>query len=152
MKWAFGAVGLFCGAGLTVILTQNGTLVLPETGGRTSGAPVFELPTYLTFIGTMLTAVTVVLAAVAIGIGLIAAFTIREIRENAKEAVVEARRIAKDAKDEAAVGRKEALQKVEEALSKEAFDERVAAYITKQRRISVSELEEGFDPEDKGNR
>lgn len=60
--------------------------------------------------------------------------------------------IAYAAKEKAEAASQEALKKVEEALSKEAFDQRVGAYITAQRRASVAELEEQFDPEDSGER
>jgi hypothetical protein len=43
--------------------------------------PMLLLPTYLSFISVMMTAVTAVLAAVAIGIGIIAAYTFREIKD-----------------------------------------------------------------------
>ena len=108
--------------------------------------------TYLTFMAVMLTAVTVVLAAVAIGIGVVAAFTVRELHDRANDAVAEAKNIADAAKTEAEAGKKEALQKVEDMLSKEAFDERIGAFIRQQRRETVAELEESFDPEDTGNR
>ena len=44
------------------------------------------MPTYLGFMSAMMTAVTAVLAAVAIGIGIVAAFTFREITEKAERA------------------------------------------------------------------
>lgn len=94
--------------------------------------PVLSLPTYLSFLSVMLTAVTAALTALAIGIGVIAAYTFREI------------------KDEAA---KAAATKLDEALSEKAFNERVnKLLITRSTNPTVAELEEGFDPNDDGNR
>jgi hypothetical protein len=152
MQWFFGAVGLCVGAGLIVIFTQHGVINLDSFYRVPDEVPVFEFPTYLSFIGTMLTAVTAILAALAIFIGVVAAFTIKEIKEIANDAVKEARAIAEAAKIEAEIGRREAMEQVEKQLSEGAFDKRVAAYIAKQRRQTVAELEEDFDPEDTGNR
>lgn len=93
---------------------------------------VQSLPTYLSFLGVMLTVVTVVLAALAIGIGVVAAYTFREIRDEARKA---------------------AAAKVEEALSDEAINERINRAVIVQRQMpTVAELEEGFDPQDNGER
>lgn len=94
--------------------------------------PVVALPTYLSFLSVMLTAVTAVLAALAIGIGIVAAYTFREI------------------KDEAA---KAASNKLNEALSEEAFNERVNKLLfARKTNPTVAELEKDFDPNDDGNR
>lgn len=50
----------------------------------TQKEPQLSLPTYLGFISVMMTAVTVILAALAIGIGVVAAYTFRELKEEAK--------------------------------------------------------------------
>lgn len=47
--------------------------------------PALSLPTYLGFLAVMMTAVTAVLAAVAIGIGIVAAYTFREIKDEAQK-------------------------------------------------------------------
>eukprot|EP01132_Coremiostelium_polycephalum_P008798 gene8798-10805_t len=46
--------------------------------------PVLSLPTYLSFLSVMMTAVTAVLAALAIGIGIIAAYTFKELKDEAR--------------------------------------------------------------------
>ena len=102
----------------------------------TQAVPILALPTYMSFVGVMMTSVTAVLAAVAIGIGVVAAYTFREIK-------TEARRIA----DEAAQTR------ADEALSEEAISDRIdkVAYGDLRRR-SLDELEPDFDPTDQGER
>ncbi|WP_322894903.1 MULTISPECIES: hypothetical protein [unclassified Yoonia] len=103
--------------------------------------PALSLPTYLSFISAMMTAVTVVLAAVAIGIGVVAAFTVKEIRERADETV-------KTAKEQADAAKADALALVEAALSEDAINARLLAF----QRPTVAELEESFDLDDTGNR
>ena len=51
----------------------------------TQQEPALSLPTYLSFLSVMMTAVTAVLAAVAIGIGVVAAYTFREIKNEAQK-------------------------------------------------------------------
>ena len=99
-------------------------------GGQES--PDFGLPTYLSFLSVMLTAVTTVLGALAIGIGVVAAYTFREMRADAQKAVVE---------------------KIEEALSEDAINSRIDEIAFGRKQMpTVAELEEGFDSEDNGNR
>ena len=99
-------------------------------------APALALPTYMSFIGVMMTSVTVVLAAVAIGIGVVAAYTFREIK-------TEARRIANET----------AQARADEALSEQAISARIdkVAYGDLRSR-SLDELEPDFDPTDQGER
>lgn len=95
-----------------------------------------KLSIYLIFIGVMLTAVTVVLAAVAIGIGIVAAYTFGEIKN-------EARKIAEE------TARKKADDALSEQVIRRRIDE-IAFRNTQQRRDD--ELEFGFDPNDQGER
>lgn len=98
----------------------------------TQQEPLLSLPTYLGFVSVMLTALTAVLAALAIGIGVVAAYTFREIKDEAARA---------------------AAAKLNEALSEEAFNERVnKLLIARRANPTVAELEAGFDPNDDGNR
>lgn len=97
----------------------------------TQKEPILSLPTYLSFLGVMLTSVTAVLAALAIGIGVVAAYTFKEIRNDAGKAVA---------------------SKVEEVLSEEAINARILQYAKKTQTPTIAELEEGFDPNDDGNR
>ena len=51
--------------------------------------PAFQLPVYLNFIGVMMTIVTVVLTAVAIGIAVVAIYTFREIEKKVLKAAAD---------------------------------------------------------------
>lgn len=98
-------------------------------------SPAITPPTYLNFIGVMLTAVTVVLTAVAIGIGVVAAYTFREIRESAMAAVE---------------------KKTSEALAPRVIQDIVTEITFNmgngQQARANQELQPGFDPEDNGER
>lgn len=59
--------------------------------------PMLSLPTYLSFLNVMMAAITVVLAAVAIGIGFVAAYTFKELKEEARAASKEiAEKVSKE--------------------------------------------------------
>ena len=152
MKWVFLVTGLLAGATIVLLLFRLGAVDFADGLEGIESEPAFTLPTYLTFVGVMLTVVTVVLAAVAIGIGVVAAYTVQELRERAEESVAEARTIADEARREAEAGRKEAIEKVEGMLSTDALDKRIRAFVVERHRSTVAELEEDFDPEDTGNR
>lgn len=98
----------------------------------TQEEPALSLPTYLSFISVMLTAVTVVVAAMAIFIGIVAAYTFRELSEMAQKA---------------------AQKRADEALSDEVIKARIdeVAFAYGGNR-TLDELEEGFDPTDTGER
>jgi len=98
------------------------------------------MSTYLGFVSVMLTAVTVVLASLAIGVGFFAIYTRREIKD-------------------AAQGMAEATAEriLRERLSDQAIEDRIDAVSIKnslgnQSLGDVSELEEGFDNDDSGER
>lgn len=99
---------------------------------RAQEEPSLNIPTYLSFISVMMTAVTAVLAAIAIFIGIVAAFTFKELSEKAASA---------------------AEKRVNEALSddviKSRIDEIAFRYLKPR---SSSELEAGFDAADDGDR
>jgi hypothetical protein len=97
----------------------------------TQQEPFIAMPTYLSFISVMMTAVTAVLAAVAIGIGVLAAYSIQEIRDRTDKRVNDA---------------------VNEALSEKAVTDRVAGWASAKQNPTLAELEEDFDSEDTGNR
>lgn len=108
-----------------------------------SDEPILSLPTYLSFLSVMMTAVTAVLAALAIGVGLVAAYTIREITERANKTVETAALNATTAAEKA----------VSVALSEEAINDRIDKIALGRRQTpTVAELEESFDKEDDGNR
>ncbi|MEP1765268.1 MAG: hypothetical protein ABJJ53_01240 [Sulfitobacter sp.] len=136
-------IALFIGGMLLCyLLFSMGVVDFVDGIPGTQVEPMVALPTYLGFMSAMMTAVTAVLAAVAIGIGVVAAFTVREIRESASETV-------QAAKEQADLAKAEALALVEEALSEDAINARLLAF---SKRKTVAELEEDFDIEDTGNR
>jgi hypothetical protein len=94
--------------------------------------PILSLPTYLSFVSVMMTAVTAVLAALGIGIGVVAAYTFREIRDEARKSVI---------------------TQLEARLTDEVIKDHVNRIAFAQKQTpTVAELEEGFDPQDDGNR
>ena len=95
--------------------------------------PAIAMPTYLSFMSAMMTAVTAVLAAVAIGIGVVAFFTFGGIKG-------EARKIASERVNEL----------VNEKLSDDAIKARIDEIAFGQG--PRGELEDDFDPDDTGNR
>jgi hypothetical protein len=112
--------------------------------------PVLSLPTYLSFLSVMLTAVAVVLTALAIGIGVVAAFTFRGIKEEVQTSLA-LKAADADVKLEAAL--RAVDEKAATALSEEAIIARIDKIAISQRQNpTVAELEVGFDPEDNGNR
>ncbi|WP_273691678.1 hypothetical protein [Ketogulonicigenium vulgare] len=132
MKAASYVLTLLGGGIACFLLISLGVLDMVDGIPGTQAEPMLSLPTYLGFLSVMLTAVTVILAALAIGIGLIAAYTFREIRNEAAKA---------------------ALSRLDEALSEEAFNDRVNKLLYGKRiNPTVAELEQGFDPSDDGNR
>ena len=127
--FVFGIVTCYLLVSLGVVDAVDG---LPGT----QDAPAFALPTYLSFVSVMMTSVTVVLAAVAVGIGVVAAYTFREIK-------TEARRIANET----------AQSRTDEALSEAEIGARIdkVAY-GDLRRHPLDELVPDFDPTDQGER
>ena len=84
MRILIGICSLIVGAAAAYLFMSLGMLnSLPGIQEE----PAFRLPVYLNFIGVMMTMVTVVLAAVAIGIAVVAIYTFREIERRALEAV-----------------------------------------------------------------
>ncbi|MGI3212798.1 hypothetical protein ACROSR_17000 [Roseovarius tibetensis] len=100
------------GAILCYLLLSLGVVDAVDGLPGTMQEPAIAMPTYLGFMSAMMTAVTAVLAAVAIGIGVIAAFTVQELRQSAKDAVADARDIAEEARAQATAAREEALAEV----------------------------------------
>lgn len=128
-----GCVALFGGgAAVGILLVLLGVVDRVDGIPGTSEEPVLSLPTYLGFLSVMLTAVTVVLAALAIGIGVVAAYTFRGIQEAAETAV---------------------SNKVDIVLSEDALNNRITkvAFALGARK-TAAELEEDFDPQDNGER
>jgi hypothetical protein len=123
---------------------QNGKIPQPSFPADAS------VSTYLSFLAVMMTAVTVVLTVLGIGIGIVAVFTFAGIREEiqkiASKITAEADKRIIDAL--AAVDRK-----AESALSEEVINSRIDKIAMSMRQTpTVAELEESFDKEDDGNR
>jgi hypothetical protein len=127
-------IGFFIGGGVVVyLLVSLGVVDAIDGIPGTLEEPAIALPTYLSFVSVMMTAVTAVLAAVAIGIGVVAAYTFREIKDEAKRT---------------------ASAKVNELVLEKLSDEAIKARIDE---IAFSqgpkgELDEDFDPDDTGER
>lgn len=126
-------VGLIGGAVFCFLMFSLGVADWIDGTLGTEQEPALAIPTYLSFVSAMMTAVTVVLAAIAIGIGLVAAYTFREIKEHAEKSASE-----------------KINKLVEEKLSDDAIKARVAeiAFATGPK----SELDEDYDPDDAGER
>jgi cytochrome bd-type quinol oxidase subunit 2 len=105
--------------------------------------PHLSLPTYLSFLSVMMTAVTVVLAALAIGVGIVAAYTVEDIKKRANDTVENAARNATIAAEKA----------ISIALSEEVINNCINKIaFGKRQPPTVAELEESFDQDDDGNR
>lgn len=131
---AVGYVACIIGGGAFVFLLFSLGVVDAVDGlPGTMQEPALAMPTYLGFVSAMMTAVTAVLAAVAIGIGVVAFFTFGGIKD-------EARIIAGETVDKL----------VNEKLSDDAIKARIDEIAFGQG--PGGELDEDFDPEDTGNR
>jgi len=86
MKVIAYAACIVGGVVLGYLLFSLGVVDAVDGVPGTMEEPAIAMPTYLGFMSAMMTAVTAVLAAVAIGIGIVAAFTFRGITENAERA------------------------------------------------------------------
>ncbi|OWY13517.1 hypothetical protein B6V73_17160 [Thioclava sp. JM3] len=121
------------GVVLCYLLLSLGVLDVVDGVPGTMQEPAISMPTYLGFISVMMTAVTAVLAAVAIGIGVVAFFTFGGIKDEAQK-----------------IASKRVNDLVNEKLSDEAIKARIDEIAFGQG--PRGELEEDFDPDDKGNR
>ena len=132
-----GYIAVFVGGVvLCYILVSLGVVDAVDGIPGTQEEPAIAIPTYLSFVSAMMTAVTVVLAAVAIGIGIVAAYTFREIK-------VEAQKIAGNT----------ASTMVASALSNDVIRARIDEIAFRQQVPGdLGELEEEFDPDDTGER
>lgn len=121
------------GAALCYLLLSLGVVDVVDGVPGTMQEPAIALPTYLGFISAMMTAVTAVLAAVAIGIGVVAFFTFGGIKNEAQK-----------------VASERVIELVNEKLSDEAIKARIDEIAFGQG--PRGELDEDFDPDDTGNR
>lgn len=129
-----GYIAVFIGGMVvTYLLVSMGVVDAIDGIPGTREEPAIALPTYLGFVSAMMTAVTAVLAAVAIGIGIVAAYTFREIKDEALKA---------------------ASAKVNELISEKLSDDAIKARIDEIAfgRGPKGELDEDFDPDDAGER
>lgn len=131
---AVGYVACFIfGAVLCYLLFSIGVFDAVDGVPRTLQEPAIAMPTYLGFISAMMTAVTAVLAAVAIGIGVVAFFTFSGIKNEAQ---------------------KIASERVNELVNKKLSDDAIKARIDEIAfgQGTRGELDEDFDPDDTGER
>ena len=121
------------GAVLCYLLLSKGVIDAVDGIPGTQEEPALAVPTYLAFMSAMMTAVTAVLAAVAIGIGIVAAYTFGEIKDEAL---------------------KTASQKVNEMVTEKLSDAAIKARIDEIAfaQGAKGELDEDFDPDDMGER
>lgn len=121
------------GVVLGYLLLSLGVVDAVDGVPGTMQEPAIAMPTYLGFMSAMMTAVTAVLAAVAIGIGIVAAYTFREIKDEAL---------------------KTASQKVNDLVSEKLSDDAIKARIDEIAfgQGPRGELDEDFDPDDTGER
>jgi len=83
-----GICAVFLGAGVVVyLLFALGAGAWMDPLPETASEPDFSLSTYLDFVAVLLTAVTTILAALAIGIGMVAAYTIQSMKADARTTV-----------------------------------------------------------------
>lgn len=85
MKIAGYAAVFIGGVVVCYILVSMGVVDAIDGIPGAQQEPASALSTYLGFVSVMMTAVTAVLAAVAIGIGIVAAYTFREIKDEAQK-------------------------------------------------------------------
>lgn len=115
---------------LGYLLVSLGVVDAVDGVPGTMQEPAIAVPTYLGFMSAMMTAVTAVLAAVAIGIGIVAAYTFREIKDEALNT---------------------ASKRVNELVSEKLSDDAIKARID-EIAFAQHELDEDFDPDDAGER
>lgn len=132
---AFTHVMTFIG-GVAFALLAVLVLMFFSTTDSVGGVPELQersavaLPTHLGLASFMMTAVTVVLACVAVGISVVAVYSFREIRERAERTASEA-----------------ANRAIDEQLSDEAIQARVDAIaLGRQSDIGLAELEDDLYP------
>lgn len=85
MRVVFFFAAFIFGVVVCYLLMSLGIVDAVDGLPGTQEEPALSLPTYLGFLAVMMTAVTAVLAAVAIGIGIVAAYTFREIKDEAQK-------------------------------------------------------------------
>jgi len=124
--------------------------LVPIEGARSLAANIEQqedtssaMSIYLGFLAVMLTAVTVVLASVAAGIGFFAVFTRREIKKAAQ----------KMAEKTVADAEKTVADLLEEKLSDQAIQDRIDEVAFRGvSKSNMGELEEDFDQNDSSER
>ena len=94
MRAVFVVAAFIFGLIVCYLLSSLGVVDAVDGIPGTQEEPALSLPTYLGFLSVMMTAVTAVLAAVAIGI--IAAYTFRELKDEARKAAEKAAKKVSD--------------------------------------------------------
>ena len=141
MRWLIGLACIIAGLVIGMLFISSGSVRFEGNVPIAIDAPNIDVSTIFIFVSILLTAVTAVLAAVTIGLGVLAVFTFREIRTAAeKTAKSTAEETAKLTAEEVAIKvandrAKEILEKTDQAMK--PFNE---------------ELDRRFDPNDDGER
>jgi len=107
LRGVIGTSAIIAGFVFCYLLFLVGALRLPAGIPTTPNDQTTSVSLYLNFVGVMLTALTVFLAAMAIGIGIIAAYTFTELKKEATSVAKEesnnvSERIAKATANEVA--------------------------------------------------
>ena len=133
MRFLSYVVILALGGLLGYFIKSYGVIHGPYSSQISYSLPELHI-TYSDFVSILLTLVTIVLAAVAIGIGVIAAYTFREIKDDARKAVkIEVEKRLEDLPDT-----------IRGQVNRVAFKSK--------QTTSIEELEPGFDPSGTGER
>ena len=127
-------LALLLGAGLVYLFTSFDAISGPSVVRASESGATLNI-TYADFLSVMLTVVTIVLAALAIGVGLLAFRTVKEIKTDARSAV-------KSEVDNAMEGVKNTI---EQTVAQMMFR-------TGHGAREQGELEPEFDPTDTGDR
>lgn len=143
LKWfAVSAVAGIAGAtSVTALLFLFGVISGPSPS-QTQGLEV----SYADFLAVSMTAITVVLAALAIGVAIIAFKTIHEIKRDANKAATDTARASVPT---------EVMVCVERMEKQGRFDEIIERSVYRRSTLSAQaeqELAPGYDPEDMGER
>ena len=122
------------GVGLTYFFISYDVINGPSALPSAATGPVLNI-SYADFVSIMLTAVTIVLAAVAVAVGIVAFRTVREIKSDARSAV----------KKEVEDSMQDVSNRIEETVAQ-------IMYRTGNKSGQEGELEREFDPVDSGER
>jgi len=143
MKWATYGATFLGGLVACYLLFALGVIDRVDKIPGTQAEPDLSISTYLSFVSVMMTAVTAVLAALAIGIGIIAAYTFKELKEEARSvAESTSKQVAK------AISQSTAIEVSKDALS----EAKLKPMLLEMVKTHQQEKEWGTDPNDNEER